>query len=569
MGDFVFALKKSLLEEYKNCKGKPDEKTEKEINNLAEAIIKKEAFERLKKASLKYFSSPPLALIGFDVDRIKDYVFASSHPKEIRGASAIIEEFTDKQLKDWIKDFIDERHIIFAGGGSGIILAPRYQAEEIKKKIESEFQKLTLSGTCTVEYEEFFPYELVYGKRTGEIIYKATESKIKSYLDIGYITSLSDKEHIPFGKIAEILGAKIRRVKNSKIREEFYSLLGILRRCTSCGVRPASQVDREHHDYRAAQPWKTAICESCAYKRKREIGDKKKKDEFAARSFQDLVKNYSKKYISVIYLDVNKMGEARENLKTPEEYKKVSEIIGDAFKEAVAYVKKELSGKYQSLVMGGDDLILILPAEEASKMVERLIDFIDQKFKNPQGNVPKGLKEKLQNLTLATGFVIAPSHFPIKFLVNYAFDLLKEAKRLSYKENKSAVDFLILKDSSPLNVSIEEYIKTNYETPEICYTSRPYPFDDFKKNIEVISKIKSIPKTQLNIIKELLLKESPRTALLNIRYQTVKMIDLWRNVLGNNIIEWSDFFLQRKDGRYVTKFIDLLELMEFGGQDET
>jgi len=529
MSDFEFALKKSLLEEYKNSKGKPDEKTEKEINNLAEAIIKKEVFERLKKTSLKYFSTPPIVLIGFDVDRIKDYVFASSHPKEIRGSSAIIEEFTDTQLKDWIKNFVDKRHIIFAGGGSGIILAPRYQAEEIKKRIENKFHNI---------------------------------------IDIDYIKSLNNKKCIPFGNIAEILGAKIRRAKNSKIREEFYSISGVLRRCTSCGVKPASCVDREHPDYTSKQPWKTAICESCAYKRK--VGNEKKKEEFAAYSFHDLTEGYSKKYISVIYLDINKMGEVRENLETPEEYKEFSEIIKKTLTKAVDdVVKRKISRKYQSLVMGGDDLILILPAEEAPKMVERLIDFIDQKFKNPQGNVSKSLKEKLQNLTLATGFVIAPSHFPIKFLVNYAFDLLQETKRLSYIKGRHAVDFLILKDSSPLNTSIEEYIKTNYETAEICYTPRPYLFNDFKGNIEIISKIKSIPKTQLNIIKDLLLKESPRTALLNIRYQTVKMVDLWKNVLGNNIIKWSDFFLQRKDGRYVTKFIDLLELMEFGGQNET
>lgn len=568
MSDFEFALKKSLLEEYKNSKGKPDEKTEKEINNLAEAIIKKEVFERLKKTSLKYFSTPPIVLIGFDVDRIKDYVFASSHPKEIRGSSAIIEEFTDTQLKDWIKNFVDKRHIIFAGGGSGIILTPRYQAEEIKKRIENKFHNITLSGTCTVEYEEFFPYELIYGKGSGEIVLKAIEGKTKSSLDIDYIKSLNNKKCIPFGNIAEILGAKIRRAKNSKIREEFYSISGVLRRCTSCGVKPASCVDREHPDYTSKQPWKTAICESCAYKRK--VGNEKKKEEFAAYSFHDLTEGYSKKYISVIYLDINKMGEARENLETPEEYKEFSEIIKKTLTKAVDdVVKRKISRKYQSLVMGGDDLILILPAEEAPKMVERLIDFIDQKFKNPQGNVSKSLKEKLQNLTLATGFVIAPSHFPIKFLVNYAFDLLQETKRLSYIKGRHAVDFLILKDSSPLNTSIEEYIKTNYETAEICYTPRPYLFNDFKGNIEIISKIKSIPKTQLNIIKDLLLKESPRTALLNIRYQTVKMVDLWKNVLGNNIIKWSDFFLQRKDGRYVTKFIDLLELMEFGGQNET
>lgn len=568
MDDFEVALKNSLFLEYKNSMGEPDAENEDKLNRIADSVINKDPFEVLKKESLDFSKPPSLALIGFDIDRIKDYVFASNSPKEIKGASAIIEEFTDTELKDSIKDFVDERHIIFAGGGSGIILAPRCQAEKIKDGIEKRFQELTISGTCTVEYEEFFPYELVYGKGNGKIKFQNIESKIKNYFDLEHIKFLSDKKSIPFGKFAEILGSKIRKAKYSKIREEFYPIPGVLRRCASCGIRPASFIDIKQPDYNSDQPWKTAICESCA--RKRKVGEEKKAEEFSAQSFNDLVKDYNKKYISIIYLDVNKMGKVRENLETSEEYRSFSKIIKDTLNGIVFELKGMLNHKFQSLVMGGDDLILILPAEEAVRTVVKINSFIEDRLKEVEKNenISNNLKEKLQNLTLAIGFIIAPVHFPIKFLVNYAFEILQDAKRLSYKNNQSSVSFLTLKDSSPINVSIEEHFKANYKTMDVDLFSRPYSLNDFRENIKTISKIKTIPKAQLNILRNLLLNESPKLAIFNIRYQTAKTAELWKNILGNDITEWSKFFIQRVNGRYRTKFIDILELMEFGGKNE-
>ena len=94
MDDFEIALKNSLFLEYKNSMGEPDAENEGKLNRIADSVINKDPFEVLKKESLDFSKPPSLALIGFDIDRIKDYGFASNYPKEIKGASGIIEEFT-------------------------------------------------------------------------------------------------------------------------------------------------------------------------------------------------------------------------------------------------------------------------------------------------------------------------------------------------------------------------------------------------------------------------------------------------------------------------------------------
>ena len=118
-------------------------------------------------------------------------------------------------------------------------------------------------------------------------------------------------------------------------------------------------------------------------------------------------------------------------------------------------------------------------------------------------------------------------------------------QKIKLQNNQSSRVF-ILKDSSPINVSIEEHFKANYKTMDIDLFSRPYSLNDFRENIKTISKIKTIPKAQLNILRSLLLNESPKLAIFNIRYQTAKTAELWKNILGMILLNGAIFYSKSK-----------------------
>ncbi|RLC76109.1 MAG: hypothetical protein DRI61_13855, partial [Chloroflexi bacterium] len=58
-------------------------------------------------------------LVSFDTDRIKDYVFATSDLKKIRGASALLEELNKEKTLGKIREIypdLPDEYIIVGGG---------------------------------------------------------------------------------------------------------------------------------------------------------------------------------------------------------------------------------------------------------------------------------------------------------------------------------------------------------------------------------------------------------------------------------------------------------------------
>jgi len=114
-------------------------------------------------------------------------------------------------------------------------------------------------------------------------------------------------------------------------------------------------------------------------------------------------------------------------------------------------------------------------------------------------------------------------------------EVLREAKKLSYRTGgtDSTLDYMVIKDSSPLSTSIDELRRKEYvyritkygESIEL--TCRPYIFNDFKDKIyKMVNALVNIPNTQLHIIADAL-KDNPRIAQVNIAYQIVRNRSHW------------------------------------------
>ncbi|MFQ6072102.1 MAG: hypothetical protein ACE5KT_05295, partial [Methanosarcinales archaeon] len=116
-----------------------------------------------------------LALISFDVDKIKDIVFSSTKPLEVFGASEMVREFTEEGANNSIyailKKFnLGKESIIFAGGGTGLLIVPASEAEGLTKEIAKKFSEFTITGSCTSVFHKFYPHELIIGPESPQFI---------------------------------------------------------------------------------------------------------------------------------------------------------------------------------------------------------------------------------------------------------------------------------------------------------------------------------------------------------------------------------------------------------------
>ena len=547
-------------------------------DELATLVIERESPERLKDAFQG--QNRPLALVSFDVDRIKDFVFTSVKPMEIRGASEMVRELTDEEsltdescsIYKLLGNFgLSKDNVIFAGGGNGLLIVPADKAEKIVREIELRFARRTKVGSCTAVWQKFYPHELLLGPDGGECQSKALPK------GIGVIPALSGGSTIPFGKIVQLLGDRLQEAKREKIVRGNFPISGILKRCTSCGILPAWK------EYRVGEEidW---LCEACYEKRlrgRKEIrSDEKELPE--AKSINDIAGETAREgraYIGVIYADVNRMGKMLSEMERIEQYHIFSETVTKVMEETKKDVVRELSlaGRYQSPVVGGDDVLLVLPANEVLQAVMTLSEGIENGFKQEGEKIGGDLAEKLKKLRIGVGFVIVPQHFPLRFAVQYAEELMRKAKELGYSQEESCIDFMVIKDASLLNSDIESLRRELYfkRWPKygatIKLTKKPYSFGDFGDLLTDLGEIKTqIPQSQLFSVRSFLENDRPEVARMNIVYQYLRSED-WKDFLGSKYPsepknKWIDFFLEedpKHPRNFSTRYLDLLEIYDF------
>ena len=160
------------------------------------------------------------ALVAFDTDRIKEYVFGTSSLKEIRGASALLDRLNRQSMPDIVGG-----ELIYANGGGGLFVIPESNAEGIIRKVQRFYQQSTNST--------------VYDNRRECALARTQRRALHLELAL-----LRHRLHL----------AK----SESSASDEYLLTHPLLQFCESCGVRYAQQQSDEND----------LICQSCLRKRK-------------------------------------------------------------------------------------------------------------------------------------------------------------------------------------------------------------------------------------------------------------------------------------------------------------
>lgn len=487
--------------------------------------------------------------VSFDVDHIQEFVFASNRPLDVQGASELVKDLNDHTLQKWLGP---TAAVIYVNGGTGLLRVSPGKGADACRTIEDQFRRMTVSGSCTA----------VSVAPQGDM-------------------------HTPaiFQAALRELGSRLILRKAEKAAEQPPEAwaMGYFERCKACGQYPAQEEDRGQH-----------ICAACLarrgrYKQARNAGTD------TAESLADIVgagTPDAERFLAVIYGDANRAGDLLTLANNESELKAFSNhlwegTIQQAVAETVASCK--LSRRYQSPVVGGDDVLLLVPAPQATGVLVTLAD----KLREQLAVLPRQLQntaigKALQALTFSFALLLVPHRMPIPYILQYARRLLSSAKSRAYRDPAAptdAVDLWWIRGGSDLSTDLQALRKesarmsgrTQFPTggarewvEAVELTTLPCTLDWFKTLLGRANAVDtaSVPPSQLHGLERILSTSEPTTAWLQLLRQTARS-DVLRSWLAKcgfaKKDQWADFYFQTESrrGRYVVSPLrDIAELHE-------
>ena len=332
-------------------------------------------------------------------------------------------------------------------------------------------------------------------------------------------------------------------------------------------------------------------------------------------------------FIAYIYADGNNMGGYIQKIKTPQDYKIFSQDIFKATKKAVYYALSEhlrphqlknltdpdIENKngdwihpFEIITIGGDDVLLIVPANKALEIAKTLGEKFEELLKasgynsdesyTPQevhrchgDNLPTGNNQC--ELSMSTGVLITAEKTPIYYAEGLTNQLLKSAKERAKVLRKQGyyggtIDFLTMKSVTMIASSIKEFreqgLTKEIGTQKLRFYTAPYTLHEIGGLLKAVQALRDadFPRSQLYQIRSLL-ERGKRTAILNYRYFRVRLTqgkdilkqdfeEAWCSAKTNpgNLVPW-----MYEDGKrdpekpeypyYETIWRDLVDLFAF------
>lgn len=351
----------------------------------------------------------------------------------------------------------------------------------------------------------------------------------------------------------------------------------------------------------------------------------------AARSLRELGNVY-KGFIAYIYADGNNMGGYIQKIKTPENYKKFSEDIFEATEKSVYFAlaehlhphqlknltdpdNKDRNGSwihpFEILAIGGDDVMLIVPANKALEIAKTIGEKFEEILTNKKGYEPEistyetgevhryakqPPNENKSSLSMSTGVLITAKDTPVYYAQNLREQLLKSAKKRAKKLKEKnylggTIDFLTLKSLTMVSSNIEEFRKealTKERGSKLKLYAAPYTLHEIGGLIESVKALKEskFPRSQIYQIRSFL-EKGKNTAILNYRYFRARLQsknnqkilknefeDVWCEAKTNdgNLAPWmydKEEKLYETIWREIVDIYDFIEIEETGAKQQT
>ncbi|XHX78425.1 MAG: type III-B CRISPR-associated protein Cas10/Cmr2 [Stenomitos frigidus ULC029] len=298
------------------------------------------------------------------------------------------------------------------------------------------------------------------------------------------------------------------------------------------------------------------------------------KDVKEARSLREIgAASHPEGFVAYIYADGNNMGGyIQKAIKTPEAYQQFSDDVFHATEYAVyraiarhlqpiRYRPDARSSRgnkdapvwihpFEILTIGGDDVLLIVPADKGLDVAKTLSEAFEQELlhRNPAYQAaqhydpdqihryrapdprlrPTGREQQCQ-LSMSAGVLITAENTPIYYADRLVGQLLKSAKRKAKALKKEkylggTIDFLVLKSVTMISSNVDEFraqglTRDRPGQPTIKLYSAPYTLHEIGGLLQTVKALHNskFPRSQIYQIRSLL-EQGKKTAMLNYSY---------------------------------------------------
>ncbi len=479
-------------------------------------------------------------VVVVDTPGIKKFVFGTDALAEVRGGSALLDRLNRFGMEEcWRKASVGDVRTVFANGGTGQFIvteADRADIEAAVNRLAAFYHQETggevhiLAGLA--EWPEGTDYrqavQTAYEHLQWQRALGAGRSAVTTFPLVLECSSLS---HLPaagvyrWGEEQLLLSeaCQLKRKESRQARRGSLWLAWMKHLDTSMHPDDSTGLFSEHAD--------ELRCEDTL-----EIG------EYAAGR---------RGFIGLIYADGNAMGRLVQELDSPDVYSAFSELVDGSIREACyealgqvcateitkaseAMVQGNKPGRLPAdiLLLGGDDLMVLVPADRALKFALEVTRFFAQLTRQRLAELPEATRQFFaerqladRGLTISCGVAVGPARYPFYLLLDLAEELLSSAKRGGSEDptktlywTPSYVDFHILAGSASQELSTirkEDY--QVYRESVHPRTLRPYRGDQLERLYQAAERLRQaqIPKSKLHALFEAALE--PRWLLAQTR----------------------------------------------------
>jgi hypothetical protein len=510
------------------------------------------------------------SLVAFDTDQIENYVFGTATLKEIRGASALLDELNREEMRRIVD--VPEEDVIYANGGAGLFVVGTARADDVIRDVERVYRRRTVTASIT-----------------GVSVPLPTERE----------------------EIADALPLVRHRLRAAKDGTQMSVLPlthSLLHFCDSCGTQYAIRTEET-----------PSLCRGCSLKRAKDRQLKEAIDRWAApqanpgpdspRLWERLIgqlkqstSNYPvqgygrpddfnklgdtsrpRGYMALIYADGDGMGKEVDKITQLDAMKAFSNAIDQsvyrAVQEAIVdhlYPEGSKVWPFDILLLGGDDLVMVTRAQSAMDVAQHVVRRFPELTEEMYG----------KRLNLSASVVLAHVNFPIGPLMTLAKSGLKFAKREAARRRQAdeafdegLINFLVV--SSANHLDFKEYYKQTlkqevkaeeyYQEAETIYrTRRPYTAEGCAQLLEQIRKLRriGIPRTKLEQLRSAVFKSRKQATIdammATLRLRNDEHRDALFELVGSETEEKLRIpWIKEDAGEWTTPILDVVELFDF------